>query len=263
MKTQEDQVEDADALVKRGSVDTSVPDYSVVVPFYNEEAAAPLLLGEIASMLRELCGAVELLCIDDGSRDGTRGVLAAFAAAADSPVRVISFAENKGQAAALWAGLLEARGRVVITLDGDGQNDPADIPALVRKLDRADLVCGIRATRNDSALRRIMSRLANRVRGRILGDKMQDSGCAVKAMRREVVDALIPIRTLYSFIPAMAVAGGFRLVEIPVRHRPRMGGKSNYGFLKFAVMPLVDMLGLLWFRTRCVPTAVRNSARGL
>ena len=230
------------------------PLYTIIVPFYNEEAAAPLLLQEILCVLSQLDGSAECLCIDDGSLDGTLGVLNAFAAAPGSPVRIVAFPENRGQAAALWTGLQEARGRFVITLDGDGQNDPADIPALVRHLDRADLVCGIRVSRNDSTLRRAMSRLANRIRGRLLGDNMQDSGCAMKAMRREVIHSLVPIRTLYSFIPSMAAAGGFRLVEVPVRHRARVGGKSNYGLLKFAVMPLVDMVGLLWFRNRCVAT---------
>ena len=121
-------------------------------------------------------------------------------------------------------------------------------------LSDSTLVCGIRAERNDTALRRAMSRLANRVRGTILGDNMRDSGCALKVMRREVVQALLPIRTLYSFIPALAVAGGFRIAEIPVHHRARNGGRSNYGFLKFALMPFVDMLGLYWFRKRCVRT---------
>jgi len=238
------------ALASSSRDEAVQPRYSVVVPFYNEEAAAPILLQEILGVLRRLDAPAECLCIDDGSRDGTLGVLNAFAAAPGSPVRVVAFPENRGQAAALWAGFQEARGRIVVTLDGDGQNDPADIPVLIRHLDGADLVCGFRKSRNDSALRRAMSRLANRVRGRLLGDNMQDSGCAMKAMRREVLHSLVPIRTLYSFIPAMAVAGGFRLVEVPVRHRSRVGGKSNYGLLKFAVMPLVDMLGLLWFRKR-------------
>lgn len=261
MNSKENPAEDSIALAEHVAKETARPLYTVVVPFYNEEAAAALLLGEILSALRQLDGPAECLCIDDGSRDGTLGVLNAFAAAPGSPVRIVAFPKNRGQAAALWAGLQEARGEIVITLDGDGQNDPADIPVLLRRLDVADLVCGIRSHRNDSALRRAMSRLANRIRGRLLGDNMRDSGCAMKAMRREVVHALVPIRTLYSFIPAMAVAGGFRLAEVPVRHRARIGGKSNYGLLKFAVMPLVDMLGLLWFRKRCVQT--RGESTGI
>lgn len=245
------------SLLEDTTRNTALYVYSVVIPFYNEEAAAPALLQEVLAVLARLDGPSECLCIDDGSNDGTAAVLNDFASRSGATIRVLTFSKNQGQAAALWAGIHEARGRIVITLDGDGQNDPGDIPALLQHLDHADLVCGIRAERNDTALRRTMSHLANRVRGTILGDNMRDSGCALKVMRRDVVDALVPIRTLYSFIPALAVAGGFRIAEIPVRHRVRNGGRSNYGFLKFALMPSVDMLGLFWFRKRCVRTRDR------
>ncbi|MDD8042547.1 MAG: glycosyltransferase family 2 protein [Verrucomicrobiota bacterium] len=245
------------ALPEDATRTTSCCVYSVVIPFYNEKAAAPSLLQEVLTVLARLDGPSECLCVDDGSNDGTAAALNPFVAKSVSTVRILTFPKNRGQAAALWAGLHEARGSIVITLDGDGQNDPADIPDLLQYLDHADLVCGIRAERNDTALRRAMSRLANRVRGSILGDNMRDSGCGLKVMRREVVEALVPIRTLYSFIPAMAIAGGFRIAEVPVRHRARNGGRSTYGFLKFALMPFVDMLGLFWFRKRCVQ--VRDS----
>ncbi len=232
---------------------TVSPVYSVVVPFYNEEVAAPRLLQEILAVLARLDGPAECLCIDDGSSDGTAAVLNAFAALPDSPVRVIAFPKNKGQAAALWAGLHEARGRIVLTLDGDGQNDPADIPRLLHALTGADMVVGVRQNRRDNTSRRWMSRLANAVRGRDLGDGMRDSGCALKAFRREVVAALIPIRTLYSFIPAMAVAGGFRTRQVPVQHRARTGGRSSYGALVFLWRPLVDLVGMWWFSRRAFP----------
>lgn len=237
---------------------TTSPAYFVVVPFYNEQDAAPQLIQEILDILPRLDGPAECVCINDGSSDGTAIAIRNFTRQPGALVRVISFQKNRGQAAALWAGLHEARGEVIITLDGDGQNDPSDIPALLRHLEHAGMICGIRAERNDTALRRAMSRLANRIRGRILGDNMRDSGCALKAMRREVVSCLLPIRTLYSFIPALAVSGGFRITEIPVRHRARNGGTSNYGFKKFALMPLVDMLGLLWFKRRSLRVCWRR-----
>ena len=227
-------------------------DYSVILPFFNESSAAPALIKEVRAVLEHLGGSAECLCIDDGSDDGTAFILEQIARTSGTPVRVIRFPTNRGQAAALYRGLLEARGRILITMDGDGQNDPSDIPILLERLEQADLVCGIRAERNDSTLRRWMSRLANRVRGRLLGDRMQDSGCALKVMRREVVTALVPIRTLYSFIPALAVAAGFRVAEVSVRHRRRNGGTSSYGLRAFAVMPFVDMIGLMWFRKRCI-----------
>jgi len=228
------------------------PDYSVVVPFFNEADAAPVLLAEILSVMHTLPGIPECICIDDGSSDSTASILQQWAEKHGSIFRVIRLPVNRGQAAALLHGLLAARGDAVVTMDGDCQNDPADIPLLLRELEHADLVCGIRAQRHDNTLRRVMSRIANMVRGRLLGDGMRDSGCALKAMRREVIRSLVPIRTLYSFIPAMAVAAGFRVREVPVNHRARSGGTSNYGFLKFAIMPLVDMLGLLWYRKRCI-----------
>ena len=228
------------------------PDYSVVIPFYNEADAIPDLLDEVLALFRKLPGISECICIDDGSTDNTKAVLDCFAEEVGAVIRVVHFPKNRGQAAALYRGLQEARGQILCTLDGDGQNDPSDIPMLLTYLEQADLVCGIRADRNDTLLRRGMSRLANRIRGRVLGDGMRDSGCALKVMKREVITAFLPIRTLYSFIPAFAVASGFKVAEVPVRHRARNGGISNYGLRAFALMPLVDMLGLFWFRKRCV-----------
>jgi len=238
----------------RPSVDAGEANvaYSVVVPFFNEAQSVPGLLAEIQSVMSRLTGLAECICIDDGSSDATAAVLREFSGHSTLPVRVISFQRNRGQAAALFRGLCEARGEIIITLDGDGQNDPADIPVLLDGLQQADMVCGVRVGRQDSALRKGMSRIANTVRSHLLKDGMRDSGCALKAMHREVARALIPIRTLYSFIPAQAVAAGFRVVQIPVRHRARQGGRSSYGLRAFAFMPLLDMLGMLWYRKRCI-----------
>jgi dolichol-phosphate mannosyltransferase len=135
-------------------------------------------------------------------------------------------------------------------MDGDGQNCPADVPGLLAGRGNADMIVGIRQNRQDSWLRRKISRLANAVRSRILGDGMRDGGCALKVFRREVVSSFIPIRTLYSFMPAMAVAAGFRVVEAPVTHRARGGGKSNYGLQVFLWRPVLDLLGVWWFSRR-------------
>lgn len=225
------------------------PRYSVVVPFFNEEANAPSLVAEIEAAMDALGEPWELLMVDDGSRDGTESLLAA-AAARRPELRSLRLPVNRGQAAALDAGLRRARGEILITLDGDGQNDPADIPALLARLDEADMVVGIRVGRRDSWLRRAMSRLANAVRGRLLADGMRDSGCALKVFRAEVVDCLLPMRTLYSFMPALARAGGFRLAEVPVHHRPRGGGRSSYGLGAFLWRPTLDLFGVWWLRHR-------------
>jgi dolichol-phosphate mannosyltransferase len=228
---------------------TVAPVYSVVVPFYNEADNAVRLIAEIEQAMASMREPWELLAVDDGSRDSTGEILAS-AAAAQRNYRYLRLPKNRGQAAALAAGMSRARGRFIVTLDGDGQNDPADIPALAAHLGTADMVVGIRAGRRDSFLRRAMSKFANAIRGRLLDDRMQDSGCALKVFRREVVPVLLPLKTLYSFMPALAKAGGFRLAELPVNHRPRLGGKSSYGFIAFLWKPAVDLVGIWWFRKR-------------
>lgn len=229
--------------------ETAAPELSVVIPFYNEESCATFVLDEVRSALDPLGLRYEVLAVDDGSTDGTPAALAS--AARDDPrLRVLSWTPNRGQAAALYRGLRAARSPVLATMDGDGQNDPAEIPSLLALLTTADMVVGIRAARRDSWLRRRMSRLANAVRGRLLHDHVRDSGCALKVFRREVVDSFIPIQTLYSFMPALAVAAGFRVAQQEVRHRPRRGGASSYGLWKFLWRPLLDLLGVWWFTRR-------------
>ena len=197
------------------------------------------------------CGqAYEVIAINDGSRDTTGAVLAALAA--NWPrLKCFSFAHNQGQSAGLLFGFSRAAGRIIVTLDGDGQNDPADIPAMLQHLGQGwDMVTGKRARRKDSGLRRRMSKFANLVRGRLLHDKVTDSGCALKVFRREVVEAFLPMRTLYSFMPALVVAAGYSVDEVPVNHRARETGQSNYGLWIMLWRPLLDMLGVLWFINR-------------
>lgn len=239
----------------------SSPRLSVVIPFFDEEEAAPALIAELRTALAGL-GEVEVLLINDGSRDGTARVLDE-AAAAWPAVRAIHFAQNQGQGPALFFGIHAARGDAIALLDGDGQNDPADLPALVAALEEADFVTGYRAKRQDSTLRRTMSRFANAIRSRVLRDGMRDTGCGLKVFRREVREALIPLRTLYSFIPAMVRAAGFRMTERPVGHRPRTRGTSKYGLWVMLWRPLVDMLGMAWFirRRGASPTRIAEVQR--
>jgi glycosyltransferase involved in cell wall biosynthesis len=220
-----------------------------VIPFHDEEASARFVIEELRAELDRLGRTFEIVAVDDGSTDRTREILDA-SAREDARVRVLHASHNQGQAAALFWGLREARAPIVVTMDGDGQNDPAGIPLLLVALDGADMVVGIRANRQDSWSRRAMSRLANAVRGRLLGDRLRDSGCALKVMRREVAESFLPIRTLYSFMPAFAVAAGFRLAEREVPHRARRGGASSYGLRQFLWRPLLDLWGVWWFRRR-------------
>lgn len=233
-------------------VGTESPQYSVVVPFFNEAANAASLLSEIAEVMRGLAVAYEVILVNDGSRDATATILGDYAAR-HPEFELLDLARNRGQAVALYAGLRAASAPIVITMDGDGQNDPHDIPRLLRGLSTADMVVGARVDRHDGWARRAMSLVANRLRQRILGDGMDDSGCALKAFRREIVGVLLPIRTLYSFLPAMAVAAGFTVAQCPVAHRSRTGGRSSYGVRVFLWRPIVDTIGLWWYSRRCFP----------
>ena len=240
-------------------MDASRPlTYSIVIPFYNEEGAIPLLAQEIRTAMATVGAPYEAILLDDGSTDATAARLAE-AARSWPECRAVPLGDNQGQAAALLRGFHEARGEWIITLDGDGQNSPEDIPALIAASETCDLVVGIRASRRDTWARRAMSRIANSVRGSMLGDHLHDSGCALKIFRREVASAFWPIRSLYSFMPAFALAAGYRVREIPVRHRERRTGVSKYGFGTFAWRPLVDTLAL-WWLLRCRPVR-RKPAR--
>ncbi len=222
---------------------------SVVIPFFNEAESCVALLNELRETLDTLPAPCEVIAVDDGSTDHTLSLLRQTAAQWPA-LRILALKGNHGQAPALYIGMRAARGPVVVTMDGDGQNVPADIPLLLSRMQEAEVVAGVRGKRRDSWLRIGMSRLANALRNRILADGMTDSGCALKAFRREVVDAFLPMRTLYSFMPALAVAAGFKVVEQVVQHRERKAGVSKYGLLVMLWRPALDMLGLWWWRHR-------------
>lgn len=223
--------------------------FAVVVPFFNEEMNVGLVCCELRSLLdNELAGG-EVILIDDGSSDRT-GAKLEDVARHWLACRVYRLSENQGQSAALLFGFGKSTAPIFVTMDGDGQNDPRDIPTLLARLRDADMVVGSRIERQDSWMRRKISRVANRVRSQWLGDGISDAGCALKVFRREVVSAFIPIRTLYSFMPSLAVAAGFRVVEEPVRHRRRRHGLSRYSVRSFLVLPIIDFIGLRWFRSR-------------
>jgi dolichol-phosphate mannosyltransferase len=222
----------------------SVPAVSVVVPLYNEEENVALLQKELAAALAGINH--EIIFVDDGSTDRT---LSRLTTAPD--VRVLRFENNAGQSAALYAGANAARGAVVVLIDGDLQNDPADIPRLLLEIERgADLVCGYRAQRKDTLVKRLTSRIANFVRSRFTKDGVRDTGCTLKAMRRECVRALVPFKGMHRFIPALIKGAGYRLVEVPVNHRARRFGESKYGLGNRAVRATIDMFGVRWLLSR-------------
>jgi dolichol-phosphate mannosyltransferase len=222
------------------------PALSVVVPLYNEEGNVVELQRQIAAALAQFD--YELLLVDDGSTDQT----VARVVTGDR-VRLLQMAKNAGQSAAMHAGINAARGAVITMLDGDLQNDPADIPRLLAKLDEGyDLVCGYRAKRKDTAFKRIQSRIANFVRSRFVGDGVRDTGCTLKAMRSECRAALLPFNGMHRFIPALIASLGYKVAELPVNHRDRVAGVSKYGFGNRALRATMDMFGVRWLNSRRV-----------
>ena len=224
----------------------NTPAVSVVIPLFNEQDNVERLQCELHAALRGLD--YEIVFVDDGSRDETvRRV------ERRPEVRLLEFAANTGQSAAMYAGIHAARGAVIALLDGDLQNDPADIPKLLAEIDRgADLVCGYRAQRKDTVVKRITSRVANFVRSRFTRDGVRDTGCTLKAMRRECRDALVLFYGMHRFLPALIRGAGYKLVEIPVNHRPRVAGVSKYGLGNRAIKATVDMFGVRWLLSRQV-----------
>jgi dolichol-phosphate mannosyltransferase len=234
---------------------TNSPRISVVVPLFNEEANLPILQSELRAALGGLDH--EIIFVDDGSIDRT---VERIENAAN--VRVLRFAKNAGQTAAIYAGLQAARGATAVLIDGDLQNDPADIPKLLAEISRgADLVCGYRAQRKDTLVKRLTSRVANFVRSRFTKDGVRDTGCTLKAMRRECVGALVPFKGMHRFIPALIKAAGYRLVEIPVNHRPRRFGRTKYGLGNRALRATIDMFGVRWLLSRRLNYKVRDHVR--
>jgi glycosyltransferase involved in cell wall biosynthesis len=206
---------------------------SVVVPLCNEERSLAVLFDELEAALEPLEQPWEAVFVDDGSTDGTFAALTRLHAA-NANVRVVRLRRNFGKAAALSAGFEQARGDVVVTLDGDGQDDPAEIPRLLAKLDEGfDLVSGWKARRRDPLRRRVLSRMFNAVTSWVSGIRLHDMNCGLKAYRAEVVRGLNLYGELHRFVPVLAHAEGYRVAELPVNHRPRAHGRSRYGVERY------------------------------
>lgn len=227
------------------------PDISIVIPVFDEEGAAPALAREVA---RAFAGRnFELIFVDDASRDGTRAALQAMKAEIPQ-LRVLAHAKNAGQSRAIRTGVLGARGAVVVTLDGDGQNDPADGPRLVDALLAAPadlaMVGGERVKRQDTWRKRMASRLGNGVRKRLLKDTANDTGCGLKAFRREAFLRLPYFDHIHRFLPALMLREGYRTQFLPVNHRHRQTGRSKYTNLGRLWASLSDLFGVIWLQSR-------------
>jgi len=231
--------------------DTEHLDVSIVIPVKDEEENILPLSMEINEVLGYCPWDWECLWVDDGSGDSTREKLRTLCDA-DCHHRFISFRENAGQSAALFAGFRECRGKIIATMDGDGQNDPSDLPRLIEAImsDECDMANGYRAIRKDSAWRKLCSRIGNGFRNNITGIRIRDVGCSTRAFRRKCVDGLPRFRGMHRFIPTIAAMEGFRLKEYPVSHRPRERGTSKYTAANRAFVGILDCLGVRWLNKR-------------
>ena len=230
---------------------TGSPELSIVVPVYNEEESLPILWPEIRQVLDPSGLAYEMIFVDDGSHDRSAEIIRDFRAQ-DSRVRLIKLKVNAGETAATDAGFRAVRGRYVVVMDADLQNDPHDIPLLLAHLDQWDAVTGWRVNRaaGDSWVRRLSSRIANRVRNALSQETIQDSGCTFRAFRRECLRDLVLYRGFHRFIPTLLRMRGFRVIEVPVNHRARRYGVSKYGIGNRALRAFVDLLAVRWMKDR-------------
>lgn len=223
---------------------------SVIIPARDEVENLPSLLDEIATSLSGI--AYEIVVVDDGSSDDSWSLLCQRAAS-NSHLRLLRHSHGAGQSTSLWQAVRHAQGDWLATLDGDGQNDPADIPRLLDAARDSDLVliAGHRVARQDSWLKRVSSRTANRVRAALLNDDTPDTGCGLKLIRRETFLALPYLDHMHRFLPALVQAQGGRCLSVTVNHRPRLAGQSKYGLHDRLWVGLVDIVGVLWLQRRC------------
>ena len=234
---------------------------SFVVPCHDEAGNLRALVAEIHRAVAPLGLAYEIVITDDASTDGSWALLHAMAA--DDPrLRAQRFARNCGESAASWAGMQASRGRVIVTLDADLQNDPAEIPRFLAGLEHADCVCGTRVEARrggDDLLRVLSSRIANWVRVKLGGGDISDAGCTYRAFRRECLANIRFFKGIHRFLPTLIAMEGFRVTEIPVTNRARVSGRSHYGIRNRIFVALADLLAVRWMRSRAVRWEITES----
>ena len=217
---------------------------SIIIPFFDEEENVESVLQET----RRLNPDAEIIAVNDGSHDGTEAIIVSHA-----DVRLVSFESRLGQSAAIYAGLKSACGEICVMMDGDGQSDPGDVATLVASLNEGEFVCGYRLNRRDTWRRRGASWVANGIRRMVLHDHVRDTGCTLKAMRREDVRHLIPFDGLHRYLPIFLKRAGLRIIEVPVNHRPRRRGKSKYTTMARARRGIYDLICVRWLLARKIP----------
>ncbi|MEE4303506.1 MAG: glycosyltransferase [Wenzhouxiangella sp.] len=227
-------------------------DVSIIIPARDESGNLPDLLDEIGAAMQPLGLRYEVLVVDDGSSDDSWSMLAARTAS-DDTLRPIRHRRSAGQSTSIWQAARLARGRWLATLDGDGQNDPADLPRLLERArsERLEMVAGHRTTRRDTWFKRFSSRVANGVRSRLLRDSTPDTGCGLKVIRRDAFLKLPYFDHMHRYLPALIQFQGGRCESVPVNHRPRGTGASHYGLNNRLWAGLLDLMGVMWLRRRC------------
>ncbi len=235
------------SMLKLHSPMVESTELSVVIPVYNEAENIRPLVERLGQALGHVAGQVEIWFVDDGSTDLTLALLKE-AQEKDARIRIAHFRHNLGQTAAMAAGFQLARGKAVVTLDGDLQNDPAEIPRLAGMLGEWDAVCGIRVRRQDTPWKRISSRIANGFRNWMTGDDIVDTGCTLKAYRRECLERLELYQGMHRFLPTLLKMRGFRVTQVPVSHHPRLGGRTKYGTWGRLKKGLADVWAVRWMK---------------
>lgn len=225
--------------------------YSVVIPLKNEQDNIADLIHELEPAMLALNSPWELICIDDGSTDDTLKILTKLAT--EKPyLRILAFDKNYGQSCAFDAGFKNAKGEWIITLDGDRQNDPADIPKLLAETKNAELICGRRVNRRDPWHKKITSKLANFVRSSLCHDNVKDTGCSLKVYKSDCLKNIKMFKGMHRFLPALFKIEGFRVVEVPVNHRERLKGVTKYNFFNRSFNTVADLLAVRWMSKRHV-----------
>lgn len=229
-------------------------EVSIVIPVYNEVDNVARLYQEIVDVLAVSNYLFEVIFVDDGSTDGTRNCLQVLAKANEN-LKIVFHKKNYGQSAALVSGVKAARYHFIVPLDGDGQNDPADIPRLFEQLvDAETVVLGIRRKREDNWLRKFSSTFANTLRQRVLKDGCPDTSCSLKLFPREAFLSLPHFNHLHRYLPALFKRNGYKLINLPVNHRPREHGVSKYGVMNRGFVGIYDLIGVRWLLSRpCTP----------
>jgi dolichol-phosphate mannosyltransferase len=244
---------------------SNAPGISIIIPVKDEAGCIIPLAAEIATVMEKLPRDWECIWIDDGSTDRTPIIISGLAKA-DPRHRLISFERNAGKSAAYYVGFDEARGELIVTLDGDGQNDPADIPGLLQMVESgtADMASGYRLRRKDGPARKLVSLIANGFRTLITGKTpVRDVGCGIRVFRKECVASLPRFSGMHRFLPTLFSIQGFALAEAPVHHRPRLTGKSKYSINNRLWVGLFDTFGVFWLRKRAFQYEIRRSKDGI